>query len=147
MAKVQYNNDTSGKCIVTPDEYSVFTVGSTITITANSGYHFTKESSPYLEWVGNDDGTRNSNMVTGWFNRTLSADGKTITLVPTVKLSVKQNLICKQQNDYPIISDIPSYPILTITKNLTNVTMSPDVTSIEIDGTSKVITLTADSGF
>ena len=38
-------------------------------------------------------------------------------------------------------------PTVTITKNLTNVTMSPDVTSIELDGTSKVITLTADSGY
>ena len=147
MAQVQYNNDTSGKCTVTPDNYTQFTSGSTITITASSGYHFTKESSPYLEWVGNDDGTRNSNMVAGWFNRTLSADGKTITLVPTVKLSVKQNLICKQQNIYPIEPDTPSYPTLTLTKNLTNVTMSPDVDSIEIDGTSKIITLTADSGF
>ena len=147
MAKVQYNNDTSGKCTVTPDEYSSFTPNSTIKINASNGYHFTKESSPYLEWVGNDDGTRNSNMVAGWFNRTLSADGKTITLVPTVQLSVKKNLICKQQNNYPIEPDATSYPTLTITKNLTNVTMSPDVSSIELDGTSKIITLTADSGF
>ena len=36
---------------------------------------------------------------------------------------------------------------VTITKKMTNVTMSPDVTSIELDGTSKVITLTADSGY
>ena len=147
MAKVQYNNDTLGKCTVTPDEYSLFTVGSTITINANSGYHFTKESSPYLEWVGNDDGGRNSNMVEGWFNRTLSADGKTITLVPNVQLSVKTKLICKQQSNYPIVPDTPSYPTLSITKNLTNVTMSPDVSSIELDGTSKIITLTANSGY
>ena len=40
-----------------------------------------------------------------------------------------------------------SNPILTLNKNLTNVTMSPDVSSIELDGTSKVITLTADSGY
>ena len=148
MAQVQYNNDISGKCTVTPDEYSVFTPNSTIiTITASSGYRFTSESSPYLEWVGNDNSTRNSNMVAGWFNRTLSADGKTITLVPNVQLSVKQNLICKQKSDYPIVPDTPSYPILTLTKNLTNVTMSPDVTSIEIDGTSKVITLSVNQGY
>ena len=40
-----------------------------------------------------------------------------------------------------------SNPILTISKNLTNVSMSPDVTSIEIDGNSHVITLTADNGY
>lgn len=147
MAQVQYDNDTSGKCTVTPDNYTEFTSGTTITINANNGYHFTKESSPYLSWVGNDDGTRNSNMVSGWFNRTLSADGKTITLIPTVKLTVKKNLFCKQQKDYPIEPDTPSYPTVTITKNLTNVTMSPDVSSIELDGTSKVITLSVNQGY
>ena len=146
MAKVQYNNDTSGKCTVTPDDFTSFTKGVAITINASNGFHFTNESSPYLEWVGNDDGTRNSNMA-NWFNKTLSADNKTITLVPTVKLSVKTNLICKQITNYPIEPDTPSYPIITITKNLTNVTMSPDVSSIELDGTSKIITLTADSGY
>ena len=40
-----------------------------------------------------------------------------------------------------------SNPILTLAKNLTNVTMSPDVSSIEIDGNSHVITLTADNGY
>ena len=46
-----------------------------------------------------------------------------------------------------VTSESVSSPVLTITKNLSNVTMSPDVTSIELDGTSKVITLTADSGY
>ena len=148
MAKVEYNNDTSGKCTVTPDEYTSFTPNSTIiTINASNGYHFTKENSPYLEWVGNDNSTRNSNMVASWFNKTLSADGKTITLIPTVKLSVKKNLFCKQDTNYPIEPDTPSYPTLTITKNLTNVTMSPDVSSITIDGTSQIITLTSNQGY
>ena len=40
-----------------------------------------------------------------------------------------------------------SNPILTLNKNLTNVTMSPDVSTITIDGNSHVITLTADSGY
>ena len=148
MAKVQYNNDTSEKCTVTPDEYTSFTPNSTIiTINASNGYHFTKENSPFLEWVGNDDGTRDTNMVASWFNRTLSADGKTITLIPTVKLSVKRNLFCKQQTNYPIEPDTPSYPTITINKNLNNVSMLPDVSSIEIDGNSHVITLTADNGY
>ena len=46
-----------------------------------------------------------------------------------------------------VTSESVSNPILTLTKNLTNVTMSPDVSSIEIDGNSHVITLTADSGY
>ena len=40
-----------------------------------------------------------------------------------------------------------SNPILTLNKNLTNVTMSPDVSTITIDGNSHVITLTADNGY
>lgn len=147
MAQVQYDNDTMGKCTVIPDNYTQFTNTTTITITASSGYHFTKESSPYLSWVGNDDGTRNSNMVAGWFNRTLSPDGKTITLVPTVTLSVKKNLICKQDSNYPIEVEAPSYPTITITKNLTNVIMTPNVSSIELDGSSKVITLSINQGY
>lgn len=46
-----------------------------------------------------------------------------------------------------VTSESVSIPILTLTKNLTNVTMSPDVSTITLDGTSKVITLTADSGY
>ena len=40
-----------------------------------------------------------------------------------------------------------SNPILTLAKNLTNVSMSPDVSTITIDGNSHVITLTADNGY
>ena len=46
-----------------------------------------------------------------------------------------------------ITSESVSNPVLTLAKNLTNVTMSPDVSSIEIDGNSHVITLTADNGY
>ena len=46
-----------------------------------------------------------------------------------------------------VTSESVSNPILTLAKNLTNVSMSPDVSSIEIDGNSHVITLTADSGY
>ena len=38
-------------------------------------------------------------------------------------------------------------PTVTITKHLTKVAMTPDVSSIELDGTSKIITLTANSGY
>ena len=46
-----------------------------------------------------------------------------------------------------VTSESVSNPILTLAKNLTNVSMSPDVSSIEIDGNSHVITLTADNGY
>ena len=148
MATVQYNNDTSGKCTVNPDTYTRFKNGTTITITANSGYHFTHASSPYLSWRDTGGSTRNTNMSASWFTRTLSSDGKTITLVSKTDFSTDiSSITCMQSKSYPIEPDTPSYPTLTITKNLTNVSMSPDVTSIEIDGTSKIITLTADNGY
>ena len=46
-----------------------------------------------------------------------------------------------------ITSESVSSPVLTLTKNLTNVTMSPDVSSITIDGTSQIITLTSNQGY
>ena len=46
-----------------------------------------------------------------------------------------------------VTSESASNPTLTITKNLTNVTMSPDVSSITLDGTSKVITLNVNQGY
>ena len=148
MAIVQYDNNTSGKCTVTPDTFTRFNQGTTITITANSGYHFTSASSPYLSWVATDGSTRNTNMVSGWFTKTLSADGKTITLVSNTNFSADiTSLTCMQTSANPIETDTPSYPTLTLTKNLSNVTMSPDVSSITIDGTSQIITLTANSGY
>ena len=148
MAQVQYDNNTSGKCTVTPDNYKRFIKNTTIEITANSAYHFTSVKSPYLSWLAKDGGTRDTNMVDRWFTRTLSSDGKKITLVSNTNFSSDiETLTCMQNNEYPIEPDTPSYPILTISKNLTNVTMSPDVSSIEIDDNSHVITLTADSGY
>lgn len=148
MATVQYNNDTSGKCTVTPDTFTRFSQGTTITITASSGYHFTSANSPYLSWYATDGSTRTTNMVSGWFNRSLSADGKTITLVSNTNFSADiTSLTCMQTTTNPIEPDTPSYPTLTLTKNLSNVTMSPDVSSITIDGTSHIITLTANSGY
>ena len=147
MAQVQYDNDTSEKCIVTPDTYTRFIKGTIITITANSGYHFTNVNSPYLSWYAKDGGTRDTTD-NNWFTKTLSADGKTITIASNTNFkSDIVTLTCKQNKKYPIEPDRPSYPILTLTKNLSNVTMSPDVSSIEIDGNSHIITLTADSGY
>ena len=148
MAIVQYNSDTENKCTVSPNTFTRFSKNTTITITASEGYHFTNSISPYLSWIDVNGSNRNTNMVSGWFTQTLSADSKTITLDSNTDFSSDiKSITCMQHSKYPIEPDIPSYPILTITKNLTNVTMSPDVTSIEIDGTSKIITLTADNGY
>ena len=148
MATVQYNNDTSGKCTVTPDTYTRFSKNTTITITASEGYHFTSPFSVYLSWVNVNNTTRTTTSVATWFTETLSADNKTITLDSNTDFNSDiQSITCMQHKKYHIEPDTPSYPTLTLTKNLNNVTMSPDVPSIELDGTSKVITLTADSGY
>ena len=148
MAQVQYDNDTSGKCTVTPNTYTRFKKGTTITITANSGYHFTNVNSPYLSWYDVNGSRRTTNMSSSWFTKTLSADNKTITLVSNTDFSTDiRDITCMQTTNNPIEPDTPDYPILTLTKNLTNVSMTPDETSIEIDGTSKIITLSANSGY
>lgn len=147
MAKVEYNKDTTGKCTVTPDTHTRFIKGTTITINANSDYHFTNVNSPYLSWLAKDGGTRDTTD-NNWFTKTLSTDSKTITIVSNTNFkSDIVTITCMQNKKYPIEHDTPSYPVLTLNKNLTNVTMSPDVTSIEIDGTSHIITLTANSGY
>lgn len=146
-ATIQYDNNTSGKCTVTPNTFTKFQQGTTITITASSGYHFTSQYSPYLSWYATDYNTRTTN-VGSWFNRSLSADGKTITLVSNTNFSADIiSLTCMQTSANPIEPDTPSYPTLTLTKNLSNVTMSPDVSTIEIDGTSHIITLTTNTGY
>lgn len=63
---------------------------------------------------------------------------KTLTQADMLELKFEPDIVTSES--------VPN-PILTLTKNLTNVTMSPDVSSIELDGTSKVLTLTADSGY
>lgn len=43
------------------------------------------------------------------------------------------------------VDDTPSYPVLTLSKNLVDCTISPSVESVEIDGTPKVFTITPDT--
>lgn len=148
MAVVQYNSDTENKCTVSPNTFTRFYKNTSITITASEGYHFTSVYSVYLSWVDVNGSTRTTSSVESWFTKTLSADNKTINLKSNTDFSSDiYSITCMQHSKHHIEPDKPSYPILTITKNLTNVTMSPDVSSIELDGTSKVITLTADSGY
>ena len=114
---------------MSPDVSTITIDGNShvITLTADSGYQF--DGVPKLTISGTD-----YNFTLSGSNYTL--DVNTIGIQADVSGTITANAIVT-----------PQYPVCTIVKNLTNVTMSPDVSSIEIDGTSKVITLTADSGY
>ena len=114
---------------MSPDVSSIEIDGNShvITLTADSGYQF--DGVPKLTISGTD-----YNFTLSGSNYTL--DVNTIGISSDVSGTITANAIVT-----------PQYPVCTIVKNLTNVTMSPDVSSIELDGTSKVITLTADSGY
>ena len=148
MADVEYSSDTLNKCIVSPSSFTGrFKVGTVITIKANQGYKFSNVTSPYIIWIDIKGSTRDTNEVSRWFTREISNDKKTITLTSNTNFSTDiKTVTCVMQKNNPIVPDITN-PVLSLTKNLTNVTMSPDVSSIEIDGNSHVITLTADSGY
>ena len=114
---------------MSPDVSSIEIDGNShvITLTANSGYQFS--GVPKLTISGTDH------------NFTLSNDVYTLDV----------NTIGIQTNVSGTITatatQIVVNPTVTINKHLTNVTMSPDVSSIELDGTSKVITLTVNQGY
>ena len=148
MADVEYSSDTLNKCTVSPSSFTGrFAIGTVITIQANQGYKFSNVTSPYIVWVDVKGGTRDTNEVSRWFTREISSDKKTITLTSNTNFSTDiKTITCVMQKNNPIVPDIVN-PILSLTKNLSNVTMTPDVSSIEIDGNSHVITLTADSGY
>ena len=114
---------------MSPDVSTITIDGNShvITLSADSGYQF--DGVPKLTISGTD-----YNFTLSGSNYTL--DVNTIGIQADVSGTITANAIVT-----------PQYPVCTIVKNLTNVTMSPDVSSIEIDGTSKVITLTADSGY
>ena len=148
-------NNYSDKCTITPSEINTSTPPNIIVITANNGYKFSDLydnglSSPMVNFNSRDgDFTTNDPSL---FSVVLSADKKTLTFTPNADgidyLSGCTGAEIIVNSNHPIlIDDIPTNPILTLNKNLTNVTMSPDVDSIEIDGTSKIITLTANSGY
>ena len=148
-------NNYSDKCTITPSSINTSTPPTVIVITANNGYKFSDLydnglSSPMVNFNSRDgDFTTNDPSL---FSITLSADKKTLTFTPNSDgidyLSGCSGAEIIVNSNHPIlIDDIPTYPKVTITKNLTNVTMSPDVSSIELDGTSKVITLTANNGY
>ena len=155
MANRNIINNYSDKCTITPNSINTSTPPTVIVITANNGYKFSDLydnglSSPMVNFNSRDgDFTTNDPSL---FSITLSADKKTLTFTPNSDgidyLSGCTGAEIIVNSNHPIlIDDTPTYPKVTITKNLTNVTMSPDVSSIELDGASKVITLTANSGY
>ena len=155
MAIRNITNNYSDKCTITPTSINTSTPPEVIVITANNGYKFSDLynnglSSPMVNFNSRDgDFSTNDTYL---FSIILSADKKTLTFTPNSDglnyLSGCTGAEIIVNSNYPIlIDDTPSYPTVTITKNLTNVTMSPDVSSIELDGTSKIITLTANSGY
>ena len=155
MAIRNITNNYSDKCTITPSSINTSTPPDVIIITANNGYKFSDLynnglSSPMVNFNSRDgDFTTNDTYL---FSITLSADKKTLTFTPNSDglnyLSGCTGAEIIVNSNYPIlIDDTPTYPIVTLNKNLTNVTMSPDVSSIELDGTSKIITLTVNSGY
>lgn len=148
-------NNYSDKCTITPTSIDTSTPPTVIIITTNNGYKFSDLydnglSSPMVNFNSRDgDFTTNDPYL---FSVTLSADKKTLTLTPTTDgldylSGCTGGEIIVNSNHPILIDDTPTYPIVTLNKNLTNVTMSPDVSSIELDGTSKIITLTSNQGF
>ena len=155
MAIRNITNNYSDKCTITPSSINTSTPPDVIIITANNGYKFSDLynnglSSPMVNFNSRDgDFTTNDPYL---FSITLSTDKKTLTFTPNSNgldyLSGCTGAEIIVNSNYPIlIDDTPTYPIVTLNKNLTNVTMSPDVSSIELDGTSKIITLTVNSGY
>ena len=114
---------------MSPDVSTITIDGNShvITLTADSGYEFS--GVPKLTISGID---HNFTLSNGVYTLDVNNVGITSDVSGTITATA---------------TAIAVNPTVTINKNLTNVTMSPDVTSIELDGTSKVITLTADSGY
>ena len=154
MAIRNITNTYSDKCTITPSSVDTSTPPQVILITANSGYKFSDLynsgwSSPRINFDDRDGGFTTNDP--DLFSVTLSADKKTLTFTPTSDglsyLSGCTGGSVIVNSNHPILIDTPSNPVLSLTKNLTNVTMSPDVSSVTIDGTSKVIALTVNQGY
>ena len=114
---------------MSPDVSTITIDGNShvITLTADNGYQFS--GVPKLTISGTDHNFTLSNNV---YTLDVNTIGISADVSGTITATATQIIV---------------NPTVTINKHLTNVTMSPDVTSIELDGTSKVITLTADNGY
>ena len=122
-------NKNLSNVTMSPDVSSIEIDGNShvITLTADSGYQF--DGVPKLTISGTDHNFTLSNNV---YTFDVNTIGITSDITGTITATATQ---------------IKVNPTVTITKHLTNVAMTPDVSSIELDGTSKIITLTANSGY
>ena len=114
---------------MSPDVSSITIDGTSqiITLTSNQGYEFS--GVPKLTISGND---YNFSLSNGVYTLDVNTIGISSDVSGTITATATAIIV---------------QPIVTITKNLTNVTMSPDVSSITLDGTSKVITLNVNQGY
>ena len=113
-------------------------------ITEN-GYKFDKVNGKIKYYpIGYPNNTYNAD-ITKISDTELKVDVK--TYIHNLGMLTQANMLeLKFDPDIVTSESVPS-PVLTLTKNLTNVTMSPDVSSITIDGTSQIITLTSNQGY
>ena len=113
---------------MSPDVSSIELDGTSkiITLNVNQGYEFS--GTPYFEW----------NRETYYFEQSGSS------YIYDLNTLINENTSI---TIYANATQIVTNPTVTINKNLTNVTMSPDVSSIELDGTSKIITLNVNQGY
>ena len=114
---------------MSPDVSSITIDGTSqiITLTSNQGYEFS--GIPKLTISGTD---YNFSLSNGVYTLDVNTIGISSDVSGTITATATAIIV---------------QPIVTITKNLTNVTMTPDVSSITIDGTSKIITLNVNQGY
>lgn len=141
MANVQYMNGVDAKITVSPISVSSINTSTVFDIYAKSGYKFSGANSVLVQiesggqwYVSHQAQNFTSVLVDDYHIRVTSKINKSVSSYRLLEYSKE-----------PIIE--VTNPVLSLTKNLSNVTMSPDVSSIEIDGTSHIITLTANSGY
>lgn len=141
MANVQYMNGVDAKITVSPTSISSINTSTVFDIYAKSGYKFSGANSVLVQVESG--GQWYVSHQTQNFTSIL-VDDYHIRVTPKISKSVSSYRLLEYSQE-PIIE--VTNPVLSLTKNLTNVTMSPDVSSITIDGTSQVITLSVNQGY
>lgn len=141
MANVQYMNGVDTKVTVSPTSVSSINTSTVFDIYAKSGYKFSGANSVLVQ-IESGGQWYVSHQIQNFTS--ILVDDYHIRVTPKISKSVSSYRLL-EYNQEPIIE--VTNPVLSLTKNLTNVTMSPDVSSITIDGTSQVITLTVNQGY
>ena len=112
---------------------------------AENGYKFDNVNGKIKYYAnGYPDNTYNAD-ITKISDTELKVDVK--TYIHNLEMLKQADMLELKFNPDIVTSESVPSPVLTLTKNLTNVTMSPDVSSITIDGTSQIITLTSNQGY